>query len=104
MGCIWVLGEDDLRNGGPFFGVFFLLFFFGAFSLFFLGRHHVPYILDGLRAISLGFPKKTFIPLFFLKRRKRRKEGRREGSKDESKETRKEEGRKEGSKEPKPPL
>ena len=50
-------------------------------------------ILDGFRAISSGFPKKTFIPFFLLKRTKRRKEGRKE----ESKETRKEEGRKQGS-------
>ena len=63
-------------------------------SFFFLGKQHVPYILDGFRAISLGFPKKTLIPFFFLKRTKRRKEGRKEGRKQESKETRKEEGRK----------
>ena len=64
--------------------------FCGTLSFFFLGKQHVPYILDGFRAISLGFPKKTLIPFFFLKRTKRRKEGR----KQESKETRKEEGRK----------
>ena len=77
-----------------FFGYvfFFLCIFFGTFSVFFLGRQHVPYILDGFRAISLGFPKKTLIP-FFLEANATQ-----EGRKEESKETRKEEGRKEGRK------
>ena len=91
------LNPNTLSRRAYFLGVLFFLggysFFAGMFSLFFLGKQHVPYILDGFRAISSGFPKKTFIPFFFLKRTKRRKEGRKE----ESKETRKEEGRKEGS-------
>ena len=47
-------------------GLFFAFFLYG-FSVF-LGKQHVLYILDGFRAISLGFSKKTFIPFFFLKR------------------------------------
>ena len=75
---------------------FFGLFFWGTFSLFFLGKQHVAYVLDGFRAISLGFCKKTFIQTLFPsfleanETQERRKEGR-------IKETRKEEGRKEGS-------
>ena len=79
-----------VKGGGP---IFWGIFFFGTFSLFFLGKQHVPYILDGFRAISIGFPKKTFIPFFFLKRTKRRKEGRKQGNKEGGKK----EGRKQGS-------
>ena len=99
------LHADDVLLGAE--GLFFLVFLFflafcsfGAFSLFFLGKQHVPYILDGFRAISLGFPKKTLIP-FFLEANATQ-----EGRKEESKETRKEEGRKErkqGSKEARKP-
>ena len=39
-------------------GLFFGYIFFGTFSLFFLGKQHVPYILDGFRAISLGSLRK----------------------------------------------
>ena len=64
--------------GGPIFlDMFFVVVVF-VFSVFFLGKQNVSYILDGFRAISLGFPKKTFIPFFCLKRTKR-KEGRKEG-------------------------
>ena len=95
--------EINKLTEGVFFGIYIYIYFFfwgggiifcGTFSSFLLGKQHVPYILDGFRAISLGFPKKTFIPFFFLKRTKHRKEGRKE----ENKETRKEEARKEARK------
>ena len=124
--CSKVLGRRLwawFRVEGLFFGGI-LFFVFGTLSLFFLRKQHVLTC-----AISLGFPKKTFIPFFVLKRTKRRKEGRKEGRKqgnkeggrkqgrrkearkqerrkkerrkEERKETRKEEGRKEGRKEAK---
>ena len=91
----------QLRNDSVVWRAYFFFFlgggaggfFFGTFSLFFLGKQHVPYILDGFRAISLGFPKKTFIPFVFLKRTKRRKEGRKKARK----QGRRKEGRKQGS-------
>ena len=95
------LNEDILpeahggENGRPIFlGIFFwggICFWYVFFVV--LGKQHIPYILDGFRAISLGFPKKTFIPFFFLKRTKRRKEGRKQGNKEGGKK----EGRKQGS-------
>ena len=76
--CFWlrILGMECLFSGG-----IFLLFVSCSLHL------------DGFRDITLGFPRKTFIPFFFLKRTKRREEGRKEGRKQGNKEG----GRKEGS-------
>ena len=88
--CSKVLGRRLwawFRVEGLFFGGI-LFFVFGTLSLFFLRKQHVLTC-----AISLGFPKKTFIPFFVLKRTKRRKEGRKEGRKQGNKEGGRKQGR-----------